>query len=492
MIRFLLILVLLLILAGAAVGYVEYRHLTAGPAVVLPPPVQMRVTTPSGPLLPGGWTNSSTISLSLGERASTVAGADIELRHVGARFRNVPTASSLPTGTSVASTAATGSSHITTPVTVHLADGQYRWQARLHNKKGVSPWKIYRGVIRVDTRPPASPQISSSTDPNPGTTYHTSTMSFAWQDTDVGAGVTGYSYRLDTDPHGTARPELRTATTSATLQGLDTGTYYFHVRALDRAGNWGPNATFPVRIDVTPPGLSTVRFSQFQFDPKFDPLTVSFAVTRPATVVHVGVYRQSDGHLIRLYSLGHLHKGQHVLVTWHGKTNSGQYVQPGAYEVYIRATDKYGHSNLQGWRDLVVNYRHIIVSLSQQRLYAYDGTKLFLSSLVTTGNRALPTPTGTYHIMARFHPYTFISPWPKSSQYYYAPSKVDYAMLFRAGGYFIHDAPWRSAFGPGTNAQLGAPGTNYTGTHGCVNTPANVARALYYWAQTGTIVQVIR
>lgn len=489
MMRF--VLALILVVAGAAGGYAAYRHLTAGPPVVLPPPVRLDATTAAGPLLPGGWTNDSAISLSLREPSSTVAGSDIELRRAGIRFRNAPTETSLARATSVASITTAGASHTTAPVTVHLPDGHYHWQARLHNTHGVSPWKVYGGMISVDTRPPASPRIFSSSDPHPSTVYHSSTLSFGWQDTDVGSGIAGYSYRLDSDQHGTARAELRTTSASVSLHGLNTGAWYFHVRALDHAGNWGPTSTFPVRIDVTPPGLAAVRFNQFQFDPKFVPLRVSFSVTRPATVVRVGVYRQSDGHLVKLYSLGHLHKGQHATMTWDGKTGSGKYVRSGAYEVYVRVTDRYGHSNLQGWRDLMVNYRHIIVSLSQQRLYAYDGAKLFVTTLVTTGNRALPTPTGTYHVMAKFHPYTFISPWPKSSRYYYAPSPVRYAMLFRAGGYFIHDAPWRSAFGPGTNAQLGTPGTNYTGSHGCINTPFDVARALYGWAQVGTIVQVV-
>ena len=82
-------------------------------------------------------------------------------------------------------------------------------------------------------------------------------------------------------------------------------------------------------------------------------------------------------------------------------------------------------------------------------------------------------------------------PWPKTSPFYYKPSKVAYAMLFREGGYFIHDAPWRSAFGPGTNAQTGTPGSNYTGTHGCINVPANVAQELFSWVRLGTVVQVV-
>jgi hypothetical protein len=470
---------LLILLAAAAGGVLVYLHLTAGPPVVLPRPAGLETSVAGAPLLPGGWTNSSAIDLGVQPRRGVVAGADVEVRRLGVKFTNSPTVSS--------QNARSGDPMVVAP----LADGAYRWQARLHNKRGVSPWVVYRGIVRIDTRPPALPSVSSPTDPQPGKTYHSSTMRFLWQDQDLGAsGIAGYSYRLDSDPHGAARTELRTGDTSIALNGLETGTWYFHVRALDRAGNWGPSATFPVRIDVTPPGLAHVRFSRFHFDPQFDTLRVSFAVTRPAQSLHVGVYRQSDNSLVRYYQLSHLAKGQTLGVVWDGKDAHGRPVVEGSYEIYIRAIDRYGHSSLTGWRDFVVDYRHIVVSLSQQKLWAYDGNRVVLTSLVTTGNRALPTPRGTFDIMAKLHPFTFISPWPKSSPYYYKPSKVQYAMLFREGGYFIHDAPWRSAFGPGTNDALGTPGTNYTGTHGCINVPPDVALKLFNWVEIGTIVQV--
>jgi lipoprotein-anchoring transpeptidase ErfK/SrfK len=375
-------------------------------------------------------------------------------------------------------------------VPVRLSDGSYRWQIRFHNGEGVSPWVPYRGIINVDTRSPASPRISSSSNPNQAKVYHSATLRFAWQAVDHGAGVAGYSYRLDDDAKGEAHPEVRTNDTTITLSGITTGTWYFHVRALDHAGNWGPTATYPVRVDVTPPGLAHVVFSRFQFNPLVDSLQVSFGVTRPSRAVRVGIYRQSDHTLMRLVTLRSLAKGQKTSVVWHGKDSRGRFASPGAYEIYIRAVDPYGHSSLTGWRDFVLDYRRIVVSLSQQKLVAYDGNKVVLSSLVTTGNRALPTPMGTYHILAKLHPFTFISPWPKSSRYYYKPAKTQYAMLFRDGGYFIHDAPWRSAFGPGTNQQLGTPGSNYTGTHGCVNVPPGVASRLFNWVQVGTVVQV--
>jgi lipoprotein-anchoring transpeptidase ErfK/SrfK len=134
--------------------------------------------------------------------------------------------------------------------------------------------------------------------------------------------------------------------------------------------------------------------------------------------------------------------------------------------------------------------KRIIVSLSRESLYAYDGTKLVVQTLVTTGNPNLPTPLGHFAVLQKFHPYQFISPWPIGSPYYYAPSWSQFALLFRDGGYFLHDAPWRSAFGPGTNG-AGQPGTNYGGTHGCVNIPSAPMVTLFGWAQVGTPVDVV-
>jgi lipoprotein-anchoring transpeptidase ErfK/SrfK len=471
---------------AAAGGFFVYRHLTAGLPVVLPKPQRIQVTVPAtGQLLPGNWTNARSLALSATSRSDLSIGADVEVRPVGQRFKNTPTASRVGCAHGPHCVAGDPS------VTVHLANGHYHWQIRLHNRQGVSPWVAYPRAINIDSIPPTLPRVTSPTDPKPTVLYHSAAMTFNWQVADAGSGIAGYSYRMDTDPHAMARTELRTPNPTITLSGLDTGRWYFHVRALDRAGNWGPSATFPVRIDVTPPGLAHVHFNLFDIDPKFDSLRVSFAVTRPATTIRVGVYRQDDGRLIRLYKLTNLGKGRQETVAWNGKDASGRPVSAGSYSVYIRAIDRYGHSSLSGWNDFVVDYRRILVSLSQQKLWAFDGNQLVLTSLVTTGNRALPTPKGTFHILVKFHPFTFISPWPKTSQFYYKPSKVQYAMMFREGGYYIHDAPWRSAFGPGTNSQLGTPGTNYTGTHGCINVPPNVARELYGWTRNGTIVQVV-
>ena len=121
--------------------------------------------------------------------------------------------------------------------------------------------------------------------------------------------------------------------------------------------------------------------------------------------------------------------------------------------------------------------RTLRISLEKQHLWVYEGTKLIASTDVTTGMAALPTPAGHFHILAKYSPYRFISPWPRGSPYYYEPLDVSYAMLFAAGGYFIHDAWWQRNFGPGGNL--------ITGSHGCVNVPPSVMGGIYRWARVG-------
>jgi lipoprotein-anchoring transpeptidase ErfK/SrfK len=138
-----------------------------------------------------------------------------------------------------------------------------------------------------------------------------------------------------------------------------------------------------------------------------------------------------------------------------------------------------------------VPYKRITISLSRQRLRAWVGQRVVLVTPVTTGNAALPTPTGYFDVFTKRSPYTFISPWPQGSPYWYPASQVNFALEFRGGGYFIHDAPWRAVYGRGSNAGS-QPGTNYGGTHGCVNVPYWAARFLYYWAPLGTPVHIVR
>ncbi len=80
---------------------------------------------------------------------------------------------------------------------------------------------------------------------------------------------------------------------------------------------------------------------------------------------------------------------------------------------------------------------------------------------------------GSYDVAWRRSPYTFYSPWPKGSPYYYPPAHVAWAMFFYDND-FLHDdgAEPASAFGPGSNLGPYA-------SHGCVHVPTDVMRTLY-------------
>ena len=124
----------------------------------------------------------------------------------------------------------------------------------------------------------------------------------------------------------------------------------------------------------------------------------------------------------------------------------------------------------------------ILIDLSRQHLWAYDGSRLFLDTVVATGRPELPTVQGTFHILVKYSPYQFVSPWPYGSPYWYAPAWSQYAMEFESSGFFIHDAPWRTVWGPGAD--------QIAGSHGCVNVPTTPMTKLYAWARVGDLVIV--
>ena len=128
----------------------------------------------------------------------------------------------------------------------------------------------------------------------------------------------------------------------------------------------------------------------------------------------------------------------------------------------------------------------ILVSLAQQWMFAYQDHRMVYQTAVTTGMPQLPTPAGTFHVQWHEQNVTFYSPWPQGSPYYYSPEHINYAMYFLYNGYYIHDAPWRHLFGPGTNYPHTDPdGTYETGSHGCVNVPTTAMSWIYRWARDG-------
>jgi lipoprotein-anchoring transpeptidase ErfK/SrfK len=128
----------------------------------------------------------------------------------------------------------------------------------------------------------------------------------------------------------------------------------------------------------------------------------------------------------------------------------------------------------------------IVVSLAKQELMALQDGAVVLDTPVTTGRPSMATITGIYHVFAKFSPYCMTS-WRGNPYPWAGCVSMQYAMEWESSGFFLHDAPWRSRYGPGTN-------TEANGTHGCINIPRNASQMdfLYGWTPIGTTVVVLQ
>jgi len=114
---------------------------------------------------------------------------------------------------------------------------------------------------------------------------------------------------------------------------------------------------------------------------------------------------------------------------------------------------------------------YVEIDLSKQYLWFYKNGSLIVQGDVVTGNVKMghSTPKGIYSLKYKQRNAVLRGPG-------YA-SPVDFWMPFN-GGIGIHDASWRSVFG----------GNIYktNGSHGCINSPYNVAKAIFNNIEEGT------
>ena len=110
-------------------------------------------------------------------------------------------------------------------------------------------------TIRVD-RSISRPVIVSSTHPDQDKWYAASDPDFAWDFSDSVSGADGYSWTLD-HSEATIPPPIRMIeghiTFKTDIADLSDGSWYFHLRGRDMAGNWSEPSHYIVKIDSTPP-----------------------------------------------------------------------------------------------------------------------------------------------------------------------------------------------------------------------------------------------
>lgn len=150
-----------------------------------------------------------------------------------------------------------------------LADGIWHFHIRVKTPGGWGDATHYR--VKVDCTAPSSPSITSSTHPDQDTDYPDDDPSFSWSTPSDTSGISGYSCLLDQNPLTTPDQVENTSANQRSYQDVGEGTWYFHVRAIDSADNWGPASHFRIKVRFIP-------IADFVGTPTtgFEPLSVNF------------------------------------------------------------------------------------------------------------------------------------------------------------------------------------------------------------------------
>ena len=141
----------------------------------------------------------------------------------------------------------TGAPGVLTYTATILADGVYYWHVRAVNVSSVAgAWSAYRSFT-VDTTPPLAPALSKPL----GGASNIGTPTFVWL-----ASVTASKYQFQYDNDANFSSPVYTSAELTALKiippTMALGTYSWHVRAKDAAGNWSAWSLARV-ITIQPP-----------------------------------------------------------------------------------------------------------------------------------------------------------------------------------------------------------------------------------------------
>ena len=126
---------------------------------------------------------------------------------------------------------------------------------------------------------------------------------------------------------------------------------------------------------------------------------------------------------------------------------------------------------------IVPKTKRIVVDISKEMLYAYDGDTLFMQDPVSTGLEFTATPLGTFTVFKKTPSRYMQGPLPGVSDQVYDLPGVPWDLYFTKDGAVVHGAYWHDHFGE-------------PWSHGCVNLAPQEAKKLYDWAPVGITVTI--
>jgi lipoprotein-anchoring transpeptidase ErfK/SrfK len=118
---------------------------------------------------------------------------------------------------------------------------------------------------------------------------------------------------------------------------------------------------------------------------------------------------------------------------------------------------------------VITSDRWILVKLSEQMLYAYEGDQIVNSFMVSTGLANTPTVVGRFAVYIKYRYTNMSGPG-------YFLEDVEYTQYFYKD-YGIHAATWHNNFGTPMS-------------HGCVNMRLEDSKWLFEWTKIGTVVYI--
>ena len=222
--------------------------------------VQIDTTPPENPIAlestshpQWGWSSDTTVDLQWSGASDGSSGVD--------GFSLAWTESSTTTPDTVLET------HGSSTTSGSLADGRWYFHARTADVAG--NWAVdaeHLGPFGIDTTPPTSPDTVWSDSHTVDQWSNDDTVTARWSGADDGAGggVDGYGVSWTHSDSSIPAAVMDTHTGSITSNSLaDDDDWYFHVRAVDDAGNWAAGAAHlgPFKIDTAAPTNPTSRWS---------------------------------------------------------------------------------------------------------------------------------------------------------------------------------------------------------------------------------------
>ena len=232
----------------------------------------------------------------------------------------------------------TGTSYDDTSAIVGII---YYYWVKASNSYGSSGYSSYDEGWLKDNIPPPAPTISSSTHPDEDNWYSNDDPAFSWTIPSDTSGIAGYSYELDHSSSTTPDTTVDTTGNSKSYSNLSNGTWYFHVRAKDNAGNWGSADHYRVKIDDIPPDTPSISSDigndwQTNNDPSF-----SWSSSDTGGSRIKGYYYEIDDS---------------TPDNWTTNTSEQSYdVSDGEHTFYVKAEDNAGNKSSAGTYELKID-----------------------------------------------------------------------------------------------------------------------------------------